>query len=604
MPANYVHDALNLYISEQTFTFEPLYSNPNVQRQTLVIARSSGVIQLNAPPAPTLRQEEVITVHGCIGIISLNAGDHLIVATDRARVGRIKGQDIFKLTGHKIIPFATSRLHLSESQVSDDQTYLRLVGGLLDTGYFLFSYGYNLTHSLQRQASLPKDQPMWKTKKLIEVTETRGDNNLSSFILPIMCGFADFRQTTANDKPLTLGLISRRSKFRAGTRFNMRGVDNDGNVANFVETEQLFVAESGHIASYVQTRGSMPMFWQQIVNVKYLPKLVIEANPMTAEAFKRHFLSDVKIYGPVIAVNLINKKGYEVKLGDEFARNVRVLNDPRIRYIHFDFHHECRKMRWDRISLLVDQMNSDLEKQGYCMVNEQMLLLREQTSVVRTNCMDCLDRTNVVQSVLARRMLEEQLRSLEYLDDDQTMAMNEHLEKTFKTMWADNADAVSMQYSGTGALKTDFTRTGKRTTEGIVNDFLNSAMRYLKNNYYDGSRQVSLSIGSWPKFINLAVKDSFDILLGKYVVKPTAKSPFFQTRPLRAILLPIAVLFCLFMTLVTFVMPLELTTFHYIQILFWIGGAAAACQLIILFGRDFVDRPRLVGGAWESSKLK
>ena len=35
-----------------------------------------------------------------------------------------------------------------------------------------------------------------------------------------------------------------------------------------------------------------------------------------------------------------------------------------------------------------------------------------QTGVFRTNCMDCLDRTNVVQSLIARRSLESQLRQL------------------------------------------------------------------------------------------------------------------------------------------------------------------------------------------------
>jgi len=32
-------------------------------------------------------------------------------------------------------------------------------------------------------------------------------------------------------------LISRRSRKRAGTRYNARGGDDEGNVANFVETE-------------------------------------------------------------------------------------------------------------------------------------------------------------------------------------------------------------------------------------------------------------------------------------------------------------------------------------------------------------------------------
>jgi hypothetical protein len=58
-------------------------------------------------------------------------------------------------------------------------------------------------------------------------------------------------------------------------------------------------------------------------------------------------------------------------------------------------------------------------------------------------------------------------------------------------VWADNADALSKHYSGTGALKTDFTRTGKRSLSGAVQDGVNSLIRYVKNNYLDGTHQVS-----------------------------------------------------------------------------------------------------------------
>lgn len=64
------------------------------------------------------------------------------------------------------------------------------------------------------------------------------------------------------------------------------------------------------------------------------------------------------------------------------------------------------------------------------------------------------------------------------------------LELLFRTVWADNADYMSIQYSGTGALKTDFTRTGKRTRVGLLKDGLNSMIRYFKNNFMDGFRQV------------------------------------------------------------------------------------------------------------------
>lgn len=68
------------------------------------------------------------------------------------------------------------------------------------------------------------------------------------------------------------------------------------------------------------------------------------------------------------------------------------------------------------------------------------------------------------------------------------------------SVWADHADAISKAYSGTGALKTDFTRTGKRSYKGALGDGVNSVMRYLKNNYLDGPRQVSYFrvVGSFP----------------------------------------------------------------------------------------------------------
>ena len=76
-------------------------------------------------------------------------------------------------------------------------------------------------------------------------------------------------------------------------------------------------------------------------------------------------------------------------------------------------------------------------------------------------------------------------------------------------VWADNADAVSSMYSGTGALKTDFTRTGKRTKMGALQDGVNSVVRYWKNNFMDGARQ-----------------DAFELVLGNYRVYPARKSPF------------------------------------------------------------------------------
>ncbi len=50
-------------------------------------------------------------------------------------------------------------------------------------------------------------------------------------------------------------------------------------------------------------------------------------------------------------------------------------------------------------------------------------------------------------------------------------------QQIYRNVWADHADLISIQYAGTGALKTDFTRTGKRTYFGMIQDGWNSINR-------------------------------------------------------------------------------------------------------------------------------
>ncbi len=76
------------------------------------------------------------------------------------------------------------------------------------------------------------------------------------------------------------------------------------------------------------------------------------------------------------------------------------------------------------------------------------------------------------------------------LSEGQRVEDQQDFESLFKNIWADHADVISTQYSGTGALKTDFTRLGKRTKAGLLRDGVNSLVRYYKNNFADGFRQV------------------------------------------------------------------------------------------------------------------
>jgi hypothetical protein len=147
----------------------------------------------------------------------------------------------------------------------------------------------------------------------------------------VICGFvASFE--ISHRFYFQYALITRRSNSRAGTRYHSRGIDLNGNVSNFVETEQILVSADNVIRSYLQIRGSIPLFWEQRVGLKYKPKLVLDYRSDTSHLFKQHLLTLRHTYGPQILINLINSSGYESPLGNEFLNQVSSLGDPTLRY--------------------------------------------------------------------------------------------------------------------------------------------------------------------------------------------------------------------------------------------------------------------------------
>jgi len=86
-------------------------------------------------------------------------------------------------------------------------------------------------------------------------------------------------------------------------------VDDNGNVANFVETEQITIRSDGVINSFVQIRGSVPLYWQQLAALKYTARINFVADAQhNLHAINRHFVQLNELYGDVVVVNLIDKK--------------------------------------------------------------------------------------------------------------------------------------------------------------------------------------------------------------------------------------------------------------------------------------------------------
>ncbi|KAK7470419.1 Inositol-1,4,5-trisphosphate 5-phosphatase 1 [Stygiomarasmius scandens] len=293
----------------------------------------------------------------------------------------------------------------------------------------------------------------------------------------------------------TLSLISRLGSKRAGTRFNTRGVDDDGHCANFVETETVFSTDQ-HCISYVQVRGSVPLFWEQQGIQTFGQRIQITRPHASQPAFERHFAQVTEEYGAAHAINLLGSKENEAILSAAYDRHLQLARDAlgnNVSITHFDFHNQVRIGGHDSVMRELRRMEDitdHVDRFGFTMCDAGTdEIITDQKGVFRTNCLDCLDRTNFVQDILSRTTLESYLMLVR-----REWLQSYSLWQQHRELWAENGDALSKIYAGTGALNTSFTRSGKRTLAGVLSDATKSVSRAYINNFQDKGKQTAIDM--------------------------------------------------------------------------------------------------------------
>ncbi|XP_076301293.1 phosphatidylinositide phosphatase spermathreecae isoform X2 [Lasioglossum baleicum] len=381
-----------------------------------------------------------------------------------------------------------------------------------ETDSFYYCQTGDITNSLQRLCDIESkqneepDKPLWQrvddrffwNKHMLQDIINLKTDKANCWILPVIQGYVQIERCNvevgfdgqSQHETFNLAVISRRSRFRAGTRYKRRGVDDDGKCANYVETEQL-VWYHDHQMSFVQVRGSVPVYWSQ-PGYKYKPPPHIDKGEAeTQVAFEKHFTEELELYGPVCVVNLVEQTGKERIVWEVYSNHVINYDHPDITYTSFDFHEYCRGMHFENVSILINSLATVLTDMGYCWRDKQGTICM-QKGVFRVNCIDCLDRTNVVQTALGKAVMEMQFSKLGLIPPDGQLPTN--IKQTFQSLWANNGDIISKQYAGTNALKGDYTRTGERKFTGLMKDGMNSANRYYLNRFRDVYRQATIDM--------------------------------------------------------------------------------------------------------------
>ena len=370
-------------------------------------------------------------------------------------------------------------VQISPGKVNEEAVSLLKRG--LDKCPMYYSLTNDLTlsiHSIQQKCEKTRSKLIWNYNAKLTFEMITSEKN---FVTPVVAGFMT---ASSVGESLEFLLISRRSYVCAGSRSWMKGSDDNGYVANYVETEQILVA-GDKVYSLVQVRGSIPIRFTEYPDLNPMPPMKIAKKSINIDLMNKHF--DHLLVGDnfekVYAINLAGTTGIEGSVSNVFSELSKEINKKdSVEYIEFDFHKICGQLHFEKLSLLLDQLKDKLEQGAWTEIKSN----RAQSKLFRTNCIECMDRTNAVQAEIGRLVIEKQLNEIGLSFDI--------LEQQFRNAWAKNCDAIALQYTGTVGLKTDFTLTGKRSKEGFHADIKVLLKRVWIGQTQDGLNQDAYDV--------------------------------------------------------------------------------------------------------------
>ncbi|KAF3564593.1 hypothetical protein DY000_02018315 [Brassica cretica] len=487
---------------------------------------------------------------------------YMLVITERREIGEICGHRVHEVSKSEIISLRNPSVLSNIANSRDENRYKKLLCMVDLTKDFFFSYSFNIMRSFQKNicnhesgATLCKKMFVWNEFL------TWGIRHLRNTVWTVALVYGFFKQTSLSEagRNFKLTLIARRSRHNAGTRYLKRGINESGNVANDVETEQIVSEDvpEDHpmqISSVVQNRGSIPLFWSQEtsrMNIK--PDIVLSKRDLNFEATRLHFENLVDRYGiPIIILNLIKTKERrprESVLRAEFANAIDFINkdlpeENRLRFLHWDLHKHFQSKTANVLALLGKvatcalmltgffyyQVTPAMKLDGYLSLSSSDADMsprnssdddsgeydspeknfrssknvddgdydvkpsRLQSGVLRTNCIDCLDRTNVAQYAYGWAALGQQLHALG-IRDAPTIELDDPLSSSLMGLYERMGDTLAYQYGGSAAHNKVFSeRRGQWKAATQSQEFLRTLQRYYNNAYMDADKQDAINM--------------------------------------------------------------------------------------------------------------
>lgn len=307
------------------------------------------------------------------GVVALAAQKYVLAVTKSLIIGLIWERKIYQIERLEFFPIKAKgrpgEVH------PEDRAAARAMAEMLTQKHVYYSFHYDLTNSLERfvghnQMVDLKDSRFWWNQCWVEELQRLGEK-ARIWVVGFISGYVNnIKYDMIGSRSIEFVLISRRDKHRQGMRFISRGCDLDGHCSNTVETEQLLhVLQDNLYYSFVQTRGSMPFRWTQKPDLKWSPKAAVQLDDeVNAKLMAKHLEEHLARYKRVALVNLIDFKGSTTqrRLGEKFDQlHGKAKKGDLSRLIWFDFHHECRNMKYENLIILLEQLSREINEHEY-----------------------------------------------------------------------------------------------------------------------------------------------------------------------------------------------------------------------------------------------
>ncbi|KAJ6247804.1 phosphoinositide phosphatase sac9-related [Anaeramoeba flamelloides] len=405
------------------------------------------------------------------------------------------------------------------------------------------------------------------------------------FTLPNNFG-GKIKKKDLEKQEMGLFLITKKTNLNPGTRYCARGLNEHGEPGNEMECELICIryinVTAIHFFSTIFRRGTVPVNWETKLksNVSLAPDLVIKSKPFkNSEKYFARILSEFGS-NQITCVNLLkcDIESHEVVLIEKYQQCIKYIKEflsIEVKLINFDWHKNVKFLTlkgaieglWyqlkeifksqklnegyinlvkgtDKINKSKEDPNKYLYKNKFQIYQCQNLnniwsfyeFVNQQKGVLRYNCADSLDRTNVATFFISIQVVTEMCSRLgiglnnfksenenlqnwsffKYNFDQITSYLNSDILSTLAEFYVSNGDIISLLYTNSPALYTTLIR---EYNEELKKNTPNSNTKITLQRRYQNVKKDKFRQIQYEMFLGLKLRENLNLYSNNFKKK-------------------------------------------------------------------------------------